>query len=241
VRGKNYPQATGDASNGDKCRYTCTAKCQEEKKCGNRVDADTLDVVYTVDGNKIIYVSTGQPQEVSKPRRPLNHTYTTQTNPSFSWDRISTDQPGVADDVCYKLEIATTPLFRTGAVNDIVYEKPTGAPQWNPASYICTDQHVPDATGTWAAAYNGDKKLKNGEYYYWRVYPVNSAGMGFPSDVFEFGVDNQKPAAFDLLEPGSVAAPFPDPGTKTPTFKWQASCDAPLVRDPADASKCIRP
>lgn len=229
LRGSNFPLGgplVGGGPPTDRnhaCAITCTAQCAEDEMCGNTIDPETVDVMFTLDGGRVVYISTGQPAEQSALRRPLNHTYINTTTPALSWEPISTDQPGEPTDVCYKVEIASTPLFRA---EDMVLEVPVGDPAWNNGNgYVCSDGYAVQAGAG----------LANGQYYYWRVTPVNAVGKGYPSEVFEMGVDTEAPAAFNLVAPVDGATP----DTKTPTFQWQAACDPPLVRN--GDNECVRP
>jgi len=64
--------------------------------------------------------------------------------------------------------------------------------------------------------------MSNGNYYYWRVSARNAANQQGPfSAISEVGCDTQVPGAFNLVSPADNT----DPGTKTPTFRWNASVD----------------
>lgn len=229
LRGANFPLGGPYVAGGPPtdpehaCAISCTTACAEAEQCGNGADPETMDVHFLLDGGTVVYISTGQPAEQSTLRRPLNHTYVNTATPILSWEPISTDQPEVPTDVCYMVEIASTPLFR---VEDKVLQVPDPEPAWaNGAGYVCTDSYAVQAAAG----------LQNGQYYYWRITPVNVVGKGFPSEVFEMGVDTQAPAGFALIAPVDGATP----DTKTPTFQWEAACDPPLVRN--GDNECARP
>jgi hypothetical protein len=146
----------------------------------DRVAEDLLDITFIEDNTALVYVSTGQPVELVRLKKPRNHRYTRETQPTFQWNRVSTD----ASDgrTTYVVEIATSPVF---AENEMLHTS-------NPID------------GT---SYELPVVLQNGQYYYWRVTPTNAVGPGFPSEPYELGVDTEPPRAFNLLTPENNSDP----------------------------------
>lgn len=156
------------------------------------VGADQLDIVVIENGVEIRYVSTREPLDGAQPTTPPDHTYTSDSTPTFSWSRLSSDD-GLGGTT-YRLQVSTTPLFTT-----------TTADQAN-------------INGT---SHTVTSALSDGAYYYWRVAATNTHGTGPWGPIYELGIDTSAPSAFSLTAP----ADGEDPGTKTPTFIWQAATD----------------
>lgn len=171
----------------------------------NTVPTGLLDIMAVENGAELRYISTGAPVDGPEPFRPRDHTYVagvsgTSTNcaPEFSWRRIPSDsQPEGQRNINYTLEVSTSPLFPTGTE---------------------TKTYSANTQSSYAIPSN---VLSNGNFYYWRVKASNTYGSGPYGPIFELGCDTQPPAAFNLLSPANNS----DPGTKTPTFEWEAAID----------------
>jgi hypothetical protein len=171
----------------------------------NTVPTGLLDIMAVENGAELRYISTGAPVDGPEPFRPRDHTYVagvseTSSNcaPEFSWRRIPSDsQPEDQRNINYTLEISTSPLFPSGTE---------------------TKTYNANTNSSYAIPSN---VLSNGNFYYWRVKASNTYGSGPYGPIFELGCDTQPPAAFNLLSPENNS----DPGTKTPTFEWEAAID----------------
>ena len=158
------------------------------------VGADQLDIVVIENGVEIRYVSTREPLDGAQPTTPPDHTYTSDSTPTFSWSRLSSDD--ALGGTTYHLQVSTTPLFTGGTLVD-------------------------DTNNINGTSRTVTTPLADGAYYYWRVAATNSHGTGPWGPIYELGVDTSQPSAFSLTSP----ADGEDPGTKTPTFIWQAATD----------------
>jgi hypothetical protein len=155
-----------------------------------------IDMVVVLGSSDLRYISTGQPVESPTPKTPLDHAYTSDTTPTLTFDKIPSDNG--SNGVTYTVQVDTTPLFNS-----------TGGSALQEFTSLATD----NVTLTSA--------LTDGSFYYWRVRAGGAHGNGPWSVIFEVGVDATPPGAFDLLTPADNS----DPGTKTPTFTWQAASD----------------
>jgi hypothetical protein len=166
--------------------------------------AGLIDMIYVEDFANLRYYSTGAPVETPAPTKPLDHTYTNISDrmPQLEWRKVAADD---GTNVTYDVQISATPLFDT-----IVVQTPAA-----PTPIVCPTS----MGGVKAALWKSTTALTEGSYYYWRARARNCYGAGPWSNIMELGIDTTAPGAFDLTAPADNS----DPGTKTPTFTWQAA------------------
>ena len=155
-----------------------------------------IDMVVILGTSDLRYISTGQPVESPSCKAPQDHSYTQSTTPTLTWNKIPSDNGN--NGIVYDLQVDTTPLFNS-----------------NSGAALITHENLGVDTKTLAT------NLTDGSFYYWRVRADGPHGAGPWSPIFELGVDGTAPGAFNLLTPANNT----DPGTKTPTFTWEAATD----------------
>jgi hypothetical protein len=161
----------------------------------NSVPPNLLDLVVIENGVEIRYVSTAEPLEGAQPTTPPDHTYTSDSTPTFNWSRLASDDGA---NTKYVIQVSTTPLFTTVTVTNSSTANYGDAPSFT----------TPTA-------------LADGSYYYWRVQAENQHGTGPWGPIYELGIDTSPPGAFSLTGPADGT----DPGTKTPEFTWTQAAD----------------
>ncbi len=188
-----HPAQTNDTAYCDGTTPPCTHPNAEVKVASGTALIDMLVVLGTSD---LRYISTGQPVEEPSLKTPQDHSYTQLTTPTLTWNKIPSDTG--SNGIVYDLQVDTTPLFNSNSGSPLISHDDLGVDN----KTLVTS-------------------LTDGSFYYWRVRADGPHGAGPWSSIFEIGVDNTAPGAFDLLSPANNS----DPGTKTPTFTWEAASD----------------
>lgn len=166
-------------------------------------DGNSLDVLIKENDSVIQYFSTGAPVAGPQPSTPLDHTFIADTTPTFEWQRLSSDN---GSNMSYTIQVSPTPIF-------------TGCELATPVNCIVATT----AGGATTYTVPAGSAIPDGQYRYWRVQGFRPpSGLPGPfGPIYEIGVDTSPPAQFDLTAPADNT----DPGTRTPTFQWNAAVD----------------
>jgi hypothetical protein len=144
------------------------------------VDGSHLDTVIVFGGNQLQYLSTGAPLDAPTAIAPRNGTYLANAHPTFSWQRLRTDDG--SGRTTYTLELDDRPSF----------DSPS---------------HFTQAVGSAVSANYAGPALGDGRCYYWRLTAANAVGTGPAGDPLELCVDLTAPAGFQNVSPADGSDP----------------------------------